>query len=284
MLSPLTIVDSRVENPPPVATQPAMTVNRPRKGPWLQAFSPAGYEWNTVQLTVPDLAAALRGLRIVQLSDIHLTRRWWPTYDQIIERLRGHPPDLLFITGDFVWQKWDNRHAMENLRRFVEPLVSNFGIYAVLGNHDGDQVGPYVAATQVQLIEGETRTIDIRGEKVDLIGVPGASRNDPVGPQLQTLERREKAALRIAIAHYPDTFNRIAAGRPHLFFAGHTHGGQICLPNGFPPLTHDSLPRKYAKGIHRIDDTWFIVTRGLGYTNIPVRIFCPSEIIEVVLE
>src|SRR5690348_11462635 len=168
-----------------------MSFSRPRKGPWLQLFSPAGFEWNIAHLTVPGLPDSLRGLRIVQLSDIHLTRHWWPTYDQIIERLRAQPPDLLFITGDFVWQKWDNRDAMANMRRFIEPLVSNFGIYAVLGNHDGDQVGPYVSATHVQLIEGQTRTIDIRGEKVDLIGVPGANRNDPIGPQLRALEQRE---------------------------------------------------------------------------------------------
>jgi len=116
-----------------------------------------------------------------------------------------------------------------------------------------------------------------------LIGVPGANRYDPVSEQRHDLRQANPAALRIALAHYPDTFNRTAPVKPHLFFAGHTHGGQICLPNGFPPLTHDSLPRKYAKGIHRIGDTWFIVTRGLGYTNIPVRIFCPSEIIETVL-
>ncbi len=260
-----------------------MRFSRPRKGPWLQFFSPAGFEWNTARLGIPGLPPSLRGLRIVQLSDIHLTRRWWPVYDQIIERLRAEPPDLLLITGDFVWQKWDNRRAMANMRRFIEPLVAKFGIYAVLGNHDGDQVGPYVAATQVELIEGQTRTLEIHGQKIDLIGVPGANRYDPVGEQLHELRQANPAALRIALAHYPDTFNRTAPVKPHLFFAGHTHGGQICLPNGFPPLTHDSLPRKYAKGIHRIDDTWFIVTRGLGYTNIPVRIFCPSEIIETVL-
>jgi predicted MPP superfamily phosphohydrolase len=247
-------------------------------------LSPAGFEWNAARLMITGLPPALRGLRIVQLTDIHLTRTWWPAYDQIIERIRSNPPDIVLITGDFVWQKWDNRRAMPNVRRFVDPLVARYGIFAVLGNHDGDQVGPYVAASQVQLIEGESRTIDIRGEKVELIGVPGASRNDVIGSELHALAQEPRPALRIAIAHYPDTFRKIAPARPHLFFAGHTHGGQICLPGGFPPITHDSLPRKYAKVIHRIEDTWFIVSRGLGYTNIPVRIFCPSEIIEVVLE
>ncbi len=261
-----------------------MTLSRPRKGPFLQLLSPAGFEWNIAKLQVPGLSHALRGLRIVQLSDIHLTERWWPAYDEIIERIRNAPPDLLFITGDFVWQKWDNRHAMEIMRRFIEPLRSRVGIYGILGNHDGEQVGPYVAATQVQMIEGENRTININGENVQLIGVSGANRLAPIGDQLHEIFSQPAPALRIALAHYPDTFGKVAPAKPHLFFAGHTHGGQICLPNGFPPITHDSLPRKYAKGIHRIDDTWFIVTRGLGYTNIPVRMFCPSEIIEVVLE
>jgi predicted MPP superfamily phosphohydrolase len=280
-----TFVDKGLQaEKPPQARPPRAEISRPQKGPWLQLFSPAGFEWNTARLEVPDVAPALRGLRIVQLTDIHLTTKWWPAYDQIIERLRSDPPDLLLITGDFVWQKWDNRAAMPIMRRFVTQLSSRFGIFAVLGNHDGDQVGPYVAATNVDLIEGQVRTIEVRGEKIELIGVPGASRTDLIDDLLEELEPHARPALRIALAHYPDTFYRIAPAKPDLFFAGHTHGGQICLPGGWPPITHDSLPRQFAKGIHRIHDSWFIVSRGLGYTNIPVRIFCPSEVIEVIIE
>jgi predicted MPP superfamily phosphohydrolase len=261
-----------------------MSLSRPRKGPWLQVLSPAGFEWNIATLQVPGLPEALRGLRIIQLTDIHLTEHWWPAYDEIIQRINANPPDLLFITGDFVWQKWDNRHVVPLMRRLVDPLRAKSGIYAVLGNHDGEQVGPYIAASQARLIEGEMLTIDVRGQKVDLIGMNGATRYDPDYNMLHAILRREKSPLRIVLAHYPDTYRRIASAESDLFFAGHTHGGQICLPGGFPLITHDSLPRKYAKGIHRIDNTWLVISRGIGFTSIPVRMFCPSEVIEVVLE
>jgi predicted MPP superfamily phosphohydrolase len=65
------------------------------------------------------------------------------------------------------------------------------------------------------------------------------------------------------------------------FLAGHTHGGQICLPGGWPLITHDRMPRRYSKGIFRFDGTWYIVSRGFGFAGVPVRINCPAEVAEI---
>ena len=69
--------------------------------------------------------------------------------------------------------------------------------------------------------------------------------------------------------------------QPDLYLAGHTHGGQICLPNERAILTHDSLPRTMCKGAHEINGTCLVVGRGFGFTTIPVRAFAPAEVVEV---
>jgi hypothetical protein len=70
---------------------------------------------------------------------------------------------------------------------------------------------------------------------------------------------------------------------PDIYLSGHTHGGQICLPNGVPLLSHDSMPSRFKKGIHRIEHTWFVVSNGFGFTGLPFRVFCPAEVCELTL-
>jgi predicted MPP superfamily phosphohydrolase len=65
--------------------------------------------------------------------------------------------------------------------------------------------------------------------------------------------------------------------------AGHTHGGQACLPGGIPIIRHDTLPRRYCRGVNRLFDTWLVVSRGMGFATRQFRVFCPAEVVELVL-
>jgi predicted MPP superfamily phosphohydrolase len=58
----------------------------------------------------------------------------------------------------------------------------------------------------------------------------------------------------------------------------------MCLPNELALMTHDWLPRRMCKGAHDIDGTCLLVNRGLGFTNIPARVFCPGEVVEIVFQ
>jgi len=86
---------------------------------------------------------------------------------------------------------------------------------------------------------------------------------------------------RRGIGDNDDHDRRIRPLAADFFLAGHTHGGQICTPWGWPLITHDRMPRRYCKGVHRFDGTWYIVSRGLGFAGVPVRINCPSEVAEI---
>src|SRR5215471_10901693 len=97
--------------------------NGHHRGPWLQVGSRHGFEWNRLDLPIKQLPHALQNLRIVHLTDTHLTGRWHRGYDELIATLKAHPPDLILFTGDFVDHVLDHRPALPTVERLVTQLT-----------------------------------------------------------------------------------------------------------------------------------------------------------------
>jgi uncharacterized protein len=270
-------------HPPPRAQAEDCTarVTIAREGPWLQFGSVAGYEQTRIDFDFPRLRTSLRDLRIVHLTDTHLRRRWDPGFDELIASLRRDPPDLLLFTGDFVDNKYDHRPALPVLQRLLSQLKARHGSFAILGNHDGDLLGPRVANWNVSLIPGKRVIVETCRGPVELIGLPSVARHDLRDEFVESLPPRREDLLRVVLAHYPDQVRRIKPLAADIVLAGHTHGGQICLPWGWPPITHDTLPRSCARGVHRFDKTWLVVNRGFGFATFEVRAFCPAQVVEI---
>jgi predicted MPP superfamily phosphohydrolase len=251
---------------------------------WLEFFPPRNIEWGNVQLSIPSLPAALEGLRIVHLSDLHLRTRWPAAYDGMLARIRQNPPDLLLFTGDFVDDKNNHRPAMPLVRKMVDGWAAGVGRFAIHGNHDSYAIGAELAPTGVQFMDGRRAIAQTpRGGRVELIGLPGRRRHELSRAFLARMPAKEPGTLRIVLSHFPDHLRRTGALDADLFLAGHTHGGQVCLPTGRPILTHDTLPAPWATGIHRVGQTWLVVSRGLGTTGLPVRAFCAPQVVEMTL-
>jgi predicted MPP superfamily phosphohydrolase len=252
------------------------------RGPWMQVGSVEGYNWTHVDVPVPSLPRALDGLRIVHLSDLHLRVGWDRAYDHLHAALNRDPPDLLLVTGDYVEDKRNPAPAIPTLRRMLAGLTARLGCFGILGNHDLDHVTPCLSGSNLTLIDGARRVLPVGDASIDLIGLPGVEREALTDDVVRSLpRRREPNSLRVVLSHYPDHIRRTAFLRPDLFLAGHTHGGQVCLPGGFPLLRHDSLPRRLCRGIHRVGETWLIVSRGFGFSGLPLRLFCPAEVVEM---
>jgi predicted MPP superfamily phosphohydrolase len=257
--------------------------HRPRVGPVVQFRRLAGYEWNRVELTLPNLPEELDGMRIVHLSDLHLRRRWPEELGEVVERINADPPELVLVTGDFVDNKKDHRPALPLVERLVKSLRPASGIYAVVGNHDGDLLPPRLIAWGVRVLMNERVETLVRGRRVELIGLAGADRLDLDERFVHALPPKHAGVPRIVLCHYPDLLRLVRPISPDLYLAGHTHGGQICLPNERAIFTHDSFPRRMCKGAHDVDGTCLVVSRGFGFTTIPLRVFAPAEVIEVEL-
>lgn len=257
--------------------------SRPQRGAWLQWVDLTGYEWNFVDLAVPDLPPALDGLRILHLTDLHLRMRWPRQLDDVIAQVQADPPDLILFTGDFVDDKRDHRPALPLVKRLIGGLRATCGMFAVLGNHDGDLLAPQLHRLGVRVIIHQRVDAIVRGARVELIGLPGPERLDLDLRFIDGIPPRRPGVPRIVLCHYPDLVRAAKPLAPDLYLAGHTHGGQICLPNGCALLTHDSLPRHMCKGAHDVEGTCLVVARGFGFTTLRVRAFCPAEVVEIVL-
>jgi uncharacterized protein len=251
------------------------------KGPWFQYHDAVGFEWNTIDLPIDHLPAELDGFRILHLSDLHCQPHWQTAYDDLLDRIHGDEPDLILITGDIVDFIRDPDLCLPTTRRFLNGLRAPAGILGILGNHDVTLYPGELNSTPLRLIDGKRLLIPAKKKLLELIATPGPEREDyPRGFEKQ-FPTKTPGIPRIILSHYPDHIRKMKILHPDVFLTGHTHGGQANLPGGVPILRHDSLAIKYFQGIHRYEDTWFVVNRGLGFSTLPIRVFCPAEVIEV---
>jgi predicted MPP superfamily phosphohydrolase len=253
-------------------------------GPNVQWRSSRGFEWTRLELVIANLPQTLVGFRIIHLADLHC-RNWWdPAYDDLAARLQANPPDLILFGGDFVESKIDARPALPIVRKLLPKLVSRLGIFAILGNHDGDLIGPPIAAMGVRFIEHRRLRLTAGSASLELIGLPGVDRLDLDEQWVAGLEKKRPGVPRIVLSHYPDLLTKVAALQPDIYLAGHTHGGQICLPNRLPIIRHSTLPRELCTGIHNAYGTVLVSNRGFGFSSpLTLRAWCPAEVVEIIL-
>ena len=276
--------EARIFSPPTPRAGAVAAGSDASRGPWFQWRGPREFVWRHERLPIADLPVELDGLRILHLSDFH-TRHYWPNaYDTLLERISAHPPDLILFTGDFVESRRDHLPAVPHVKRLVEGFRARLGCDGTLGNHDLYHFAPQLNGTNVELLEGARKLIALANTNIELIGFPGVCRRDLTREFLRSLPPRSERTLRIVMSHYPEHLPRTAHLRPHLFLAGHTHGGQVCLPGGRPIITHSHLPRRLCHGVNRVGETWLVVSRGMGFSGLPLRVLCPSEVMEIVIK
>jgi hypothetical protein len=238
----------------------------------------------TLPCPLPGLRPELDGLRIAHLSDFHLgvPSRGSVAVERAVAWVEQRQPDLTLISGDLL----SRPGGEEQLRALIERLPSCF---AVLGNHDyNSSRDPFSQAAAVQqlgsatLLADDARTIDVRGRRVQIVGV------DPRSFR-RRLQRPERLAdpdadLRILLCHFPDIVDRIPEGVFDLVLAGHLHAGQICLPwpGGRLRLAH--IRWTYIRGLYRPPAGTLHLSGGLGTTFVPFRLLARPEATELILE
>ena len=150
--------------------------------------------------------------------------------------------------------------------------MSRRGTFAILGNHDGDLLGPRLLEWGVHLVSARTARLESSRATLELVGVPSVSRLDPFDEFVRSIGPRQRAVPRLVLSHFPDSIRALHPLGADLILAGHTHGGQCCLPGGIPLVTHDSLPRRMSRGVHELPNgSLLVVNRGVGFANLPIR-------------
>ena len=235
---------------------------------------------------VRGLPRELDGLRIVQISDVHVgphtPARFLARVVRAVERLR---PDVVAVTGDLV----DDRHEdVDAYARILGGLRAPSGVFLIPGNHDVYAGWDAVAQglrrlTDATILVNEAQLLSRGGAPLALVGV-----GDPAGRATAAAPDVERALAGVppgvpvvAFAHNPALWPRLADRGVALTLSGHTHWGQLALPRWGWSLASPFL--EHAMGSHRRGDSLLFVHPGTGYWGIPFRLGALPEVTAIVL-
>lgn len=247
-----------------------------------------------VEARVPGLEAALDGLRIVQISDLHVgphtSRRFM---GRVADTVAGAAPDVIAVTGDLVD---DRAEDVTWYAAAFAKLRAPLGVYLIPGNHDiyagWDAVAQGLRQrTDTTILVNESRLVERRGAQLAIVGTgdPAAAGNRrwsaapaSAAPDVErALAHVPSATPVVAFAHNPALWPGLAERGVALTLSGHTHWGQFALPRlGW---SFASPFMEYAMGAHRAGDSLLYINPGTGYWGIPFRIGALPEITIVTL-
>lgn len=279
------------------------------------------YQIRRIDIPLANLPPPLEGLRILQLSDIHLSGYMSPAnVRRAVDMGNDLRADVAFVTGDFITGAADSlTDCIDEVRRLRAPL----GIWGCNGNHEiyaraEDAAEQLFAESGMKLLRHENAQIAFRGAKFNLIGVDYQRERASGGyrvqmlPYLAPLVRRDMP--NILLSHNPNTFNRAAELGIELSLAGHTHGGQIQVEildhrlsparfitdyiagTYYRPLSMPATSQRALKDVKSLTSnempvashaqpplSVLYVNRGLGTVGAPVRLGVPPEITLITL-
>jgi uncharacterized protein len=233
-------------------------------------------------LILPTSNPSLPSLKIAFASDFHAGPTTHPeTIAKACRALRQLQPDLLLLGGDFVSL---NARYIEDVAEALAHIPALFGRYAVLGNHDlwaGDSlIVQRLTQAGIQVLINQNQQLPPPYDHLWICGL-----DDPTSgqPDAQALFAGATGS-RLVVMHSPEGVQHIAPYQFDLAVCGHTHGGQICLPNGRPIwMPRGQLNRRYAAGHFQIGTRphqRLIVSRGVGCGGLPLRLYAPADIID----
>jgi predicted MPP superfamily phosphohydrolase len=259
------------------------------------------YTIERVDVPVANLPPELDGLRIAQLSDIHIGDYMPPReIARAVDMANGLQPDISFVTGDFVSSEGDPLDAcITELSRLRAPL----GVWGCNGNHEiyagvEDDAERLFREKGMRLLRAQSAVVEHNGARFNLLGVDYQRDHmvsgERTGPMLQEIEHLIRRDMpNVLLSHNPNSFHRAAELGIELSLAGHTHGGQV----KFEIVDHSISPARlitpFVAGLYRLpmsshagtasggngaQKAALYVNRGLGTLGFPVRLGVPPEI------
>ncbi len=234
---------------------------------------------NTYRIPVPNLPEAFKGFQIAHLTDLHYGFLVpLEIFKTVIKRTNNLHSDLIVCTGDYVHER-NNINQIDKIWPILSKLKAGNGVFSVLGNHDhwaDTERSLYWAERAGQNIRGKVTFIENNGKRLWFAG--GGDLLEDHFSLDKLLKNIPDDDCRIVLAHNPDSADTSYSSRVDLIISGHTHGGQVNIPFIGPPV----LPvrnKNYSSGIKRSErNTLVFISKGIGWTILPVRFNCFPEI------
>ncbi len=247
-------------------------------------IEPGLFRVERVRLRLKRLPRSFSGIRIAQISDIHMGG--WMNRErlqEVMDLITGEKPDVLLITGDFlIGHQFDETspQLLQDLITVLSPLSQTIPTFAVLGNHDywtnAEAVRIMFSTCGIRDLTNSVFTLTRANAHLHLCGVDDIWEGVPDLESIASQLTYNTAA--ILLAHEPDFADKSArTGSFDLQVSGHSHGGQVVLPFLGPPIL-PYLGRKYPSGLYKIGEMYQYTNRGVGMAGLPVRWNCRPEI------
>jgi predicted MPP superfamily phosphohydrolase len=225
------------------------------------------------------------GLRLVQLSDIHFGPGFplWQL-QALCDRVGALAPDLVLITGDLVGPFSDSPGEHDGLVETLAALPAP--VLFCPGNHDMPRwrtLGPELRAGGISVLQDETVSLEVAGERVWVLGVgfPWGRSRVPVAEVIRGAVPPPDASVRLVLSHGPSVLDLLGDQTADLGLAGHTHGGPVALGMLGLPVSILRLTASHDHGLHRRRGVWHYVHAGNWLIGMPPRIGTAPEIVVV---
>ena len=226
-------------------------------------------------IKLPHLDKDLEGFTILHLSDLHADMDAQVT-QALMEKIREVDYDICVMTGDYrARTSGDIGPSLAAMARVRKQLKKS--VYAVLGNHDSILMLPALEEMGIELLINENVMITQGAGKLFLAGIDDAHYfcADDIDKAAQGMTEKIPSIL---LSHTPAIYQQAAEAGFDLLLAGHTHGGQICLPGGIPIVLDSDCPRFLGRGAWRYTKMQGYTSVGSGTSVVNVRINCSPEI------
>ncbi|MCR5300955.1 MAG: metallophosphoesterase [Lachnospiraceae bacterium] len=242
-------------------------------------------------------------VRFVMLSDLHDTDVTNDGNAGLIFSINSLHPDFIIFAGDMITSYLEPVREPSRAFGFIRDLAAGNKIYYGLGNHEQryredpdrfpgkfEELEEFVKGLGVEFLSD--RYVDLEDKNIRIYGfdVPMDSYRRVAPPRLgddvlpDTFGEVDKSRYNILIAHDPDCFEQYANWNCDLVLSGHLHGGIVAIPGiGGVISPQLKLFPKYDFGKYNKDNTTMIVSRGIGWHSIPIRIFNKAEIVSVTI-
>jgi hypothetical protein len=241
-------------------------------------------------LFLPGLSPGMHGMRIVQLSDIHLDEYTEPYFlRQVVDRVNRLQPDAVFLTGDYVSDILGNKSFAFGAAWQCAQILHEIQckkIYAILGNHDlavgAGEVTRALNANGIPVLRNSNMPLDFGGGRIWVAGLDDVVQGYPTpGLAMPPSIRNRPNEPIVLLCHAPDyadeLIKRPSGKSVSVMLSGHTHGGQVRLPF-FGAIELPIWGRKYVEGAFNLGGLQLYVNRGIGTIGVPFRLNCPPEI------
>ncbi|WP_312813465.1 metallophosphoesterase [Sedimentibacter sp.] len=247
------------------------------------------YEYKNSKLSIN-----FNGFKILHISDLHNKN----FHGSLYKKIKDINPDIIVITGDLIDRR---RTRIDIAVEFVKQIINIAPVYYVSGNHEQlsasyDELKEELTKLDVHILDNSHLILNHDGERIGIMGLADPAliytegNNDNnrnrvyAENNLKRLYENSVTEFNILLSHRPELIEVYKNINIDLVFSGHAHGGQIRIPfiGGILSPNQGFLP-KYSEGMITEDNTTLVVSRGLGNSVFPIRIFNRPELIVVEL-